>query len=649
MKKTMKVILTSFLLTSMVVPMVAGVASSVAQASDPAPGFRIPVGAYRGLYRVNAGDRRSTVHMMIHPIAGRSASFLVVLMRLPGSDSGAWAEIFVADPKEAGKDGMYVLTPFRLKPSTLPADLSDAGKPGYKSIKDGSGRVVKVEKETDFSEIEVTNAAPAYFMSVNFQNNDVTDPHFQILDAGNGVHKITSQLGTAEFRGRNSAITWSDQVFAGQFKATGVRGRAATIADWSIGKTDRTQQAFLNNSTNSQTLENGGFEIREKIPGIFSVKRVVAREDAIAAKDDSSAIAFFYHDANMFRRGAHNLVVMGNSASNAVQSQLLRFYVSRGYDSDARPTEVAENLSARNTGSVQQWFGVKRSYAPGSASPVELSYQSFSNTYAPGGNGSQIRVGTDLRMSQPTMDIVRQYANESSLALRRLLEDIELKPSAIEKRERLLSGLAAISARGASSNVKLLMNTYLNETLKLVSIIDFESRLNEGRDTHPAGLIDLEVRLLMRAGRRALQYFDSDLAYVNGTAQRKTGDSPKPDYFRFLKFTAEFTDETLDTLNSVLDATAQYHVMYELARFQRFYMSDSETRQFTAGVADAISAIDDSLKEMPDPTLHEVYDDFAVEKVRTLRGIVKRSRTYVAQSLKDIVGITIDEQTLDRR
>ncbi len=648
MKKTMKVILTSFLLTSMIVPMMAEVASSVAQAADPTPGFRVPVGAYRGLYRVNAGDRRSTVHMMIHPIAGRSASFLVVLMRLPGSDSGAWAEIFVADPKEAGKDGMYVLTPFRLKASTIPADLSEAGKPGYKSTKDGSGRVVKVEKETDFSEIEVTNAAPAYFLSVDYTNG-VTDPRFEIQDAGNGVHKITSQLGTAEFRGRNSAITWSDQIFTGSFKATGVRGRAASIADWSIGKTDRTQQAFLNNSTNSQTLENGGFEVREKIPGIFSVKRVVAREDAVATNDDSSAIAFFYHDANMFRRGAHNLVVMGNSASNAVQSQLLRFYVSRGYDSDARPNEVAENLSARNTVSTQQWFGVKRTYAPGSASPVELSYQSFSNTYAPGGNGSQIRVGTDLRIPQATMEKVREYANESSLALRRLLEDIELKPSAIEKRERLLSGLAAISARGSASNVKLLMNTYLNETLKLVSIIDFESRMNEGRDTHPAGLIDLEVRLLMRAGRRALQYFDSDLSYVNGTAQRKTGDTPKPDYFRFLKFTAEFTDETLDTLNSVLDATAQYHVMYELAKFQRFYMADSETRTFTAGVADAISAIDDSLKELPDPTAHEVFDDFAVEKVRTLRGIVKRSRTYVAQSLKDIVGITVDEQTLDRR
>ena len=165
--------------------------------------------------------------------------------------------------------------------------------------------------------------------------------------------------------------------------------------------------------------------------------------------------------------------------------------------------------------------------------------------------GSDFAEGTITRLSAEDISIFVPFAQNAKSVLTKALADSETMPVQHQVRH-LSNSMRAVVRNSGQKQYQTFMRFALNRTLLLVQ------ELLKEADIRNPGTLENALDLQVRGINVALRFFESDLAYQR--LERSGSDSVNLNY---ASFGAVFAASSLRSIQNVLDASAQYRLLYK--------------------------------------------------------------------------------------
>ena len=169
--------------------------------------------------------------------------------------------------------------------------------------------------------------------------------------------------------------------------------------------------------------------------------------------------------------------------------------------------------------------------------------------------GNPFDEGTETTLNSQQLGEIQVWAANSKLKLVDLLETIRTMPYGRAK-QTLMQGFMDIVPQSAPKTTETLMRFVLNRALMLVGKIDMSA------DSARPGIVDQEIRILTRSAELAIEYYESDLAYINGQAGKSN-----PTALPYKEFGIKYAEFLMQVNESLVNAAAQYNVALTVLGF----------------------------------------------------------------------------------
>lgn len=153
--------------------------------------------------------------------------------------------------------------------------------------------------------------------------------------------------------------------------------------------------------------------------------------------------------------------------------------------------------------------------------------------------------GLETQLTSAQLQALLPWAKRSDLELANLLEAIGSK-SPTEQKPILIRGIRDVVLASAPKDTELLMRYVLNRSVQIIAQIDACTDLSR------PGVVDQEVRVLIRSIELARQYFHDDAAALAASSPL----APEP----FAKFGTLYAQLLMELDQSLVNAKAQYSV-----------------------------------------------------------------------------------------
>ena len=203
-------------------------------------------------------------------------------------------------------------------------------------------------------------------------------------------------------------------------------------------------------------------------------------------------------------------------------------------------------------------------------------------------DGNALDDGTETTLSGAQIAELQDWAKNSKADLVQLLEDVK-SLGANQSKGQLIRGIRDVVLASAPKSTETLMRYVLNRGLKTVD--EIEKDVNVSR----AGVVDQENRILIRSTELAIQYYQSDVAYING--RLKGAKSGSAITLPYAQFGLTYADFLMSINDSLLNVSAQYKIgLFVLGFLENDLNRDQDKTQY----APQITRINKFLKSMPD-------------------------------------------------
>lgn len=229
--------------------------------------------------------------------------------------------------------------------------------------------------------------------------------------------------------------------------------------------------------------------------------------------------------------------------------------------------------------------------------------------------GSEFAEGTITRLSEADVDLFIPYAQNAQSVLTKALSDIN-SMTVQQQVKHLTAVIKAVVKNSGQKNYQTFMRFALNRTLFLVQELVKES--DWGTPGTPENVLNIQVKGI----ELALRFYESDLAY-----QRKVNQGQDSVVLNHAAFTIDFGKTMLTASQSVLDASAQYRLLYKILEMINWDLSrDQNAVEFS----DTIVEIYNTLYSMDEnPTGNDVDSVLNIRRLNVLIAAVEEASIVV--------------------
>lgn len=240
---------------------------------------------------------------------------------------------------------------------------------------------------------------------------------------------------------------------------------------------------------------------------------------------------------------------------------------------------------------------------------------------------SEFAEGTITRLTANDVAVFLPWAQNAQSVLTKALADIESMP--VDQQVRHLSGvMKSVVRRSGEKNYQLFTRFALNRGLLLVSELLQEANINDN------GILENALDIQVKCIRVALAVHESDLAY-----QRRVAAGDAATELEYGNFGLKFGRAMLKAVDSVLDASAQYRLLYKTLEMINWDLSRDAK---AADNADIIIDIYNTLTVMNE---HPTQDDKAsITDIRRLL-VLRASLNDVSESVTNRISTGSDSST----
>lgn len=201
--------------------------------------------------------------------------------------------------------------------------------------------------------------------------------------------------------------------------------------------------------------------------------------------------------------------------------------------------------------------------------------------------GSEFSEGTITRLSAEDVDLFIPYVQNAHSVLTKALVDIE--SMTVQQQVKHLSVVIKnVVKNSGQKNYQTFMRFSLNRTLFLVQELVRES------DWATPGTVENVLNIQVKGIQLALKFYESDLAY-----QRKVNQGQDSVVLNHAAFAIDFAKTMLTASQSVLDASAQYRLLYKILEMINWDLSrDQNAVEFSDTIVEIYNTLF-SLDENP--------------------------------------------------
>ncbi len=234
--------------------------------------------------------------------------------------------------------------------------------------------------------------------------------------------------------------------------------------------------------------------------------------------------------------------------------------------------------------------------------------------------GSEFAEGTITRLSVEDISIFIPFAQNAKSVLTKALADSETMP--VQQQVRHLSNsMRAVVRNSGKKQYQTFMRFALNRTLLLVQ------ELLKEADIRTPGTLENALDLQVRGINVALKFFESDLAYQR--RERSGGDTVNLNY---ASFGAVFAASSLRSIQNVLDASAQYRLLYKTLEIFNW---DVTRDRHAIEVADTIVDIFNTLSALQEvPSSDDQENILSIRRLTLLIDPVSDVERVITEAIK---------------
>ena len=228
---------------------------------------------------------------------------------------------------------------------------------------------------------------------------------------------------------------------------------------------------------------------------------------------------------------------------------------------------------------------------------------------------SEYAEGTITRLSADDISVFVPYTQNAKSVLSKALTDSESMP--MEQRVKHLTAIMKSVVKGSGQKTyQTFMRFALNRTLLLVKELVSQS------DWKTPGTIENVLDLQVRGIELALRFYESDLAY-----QQRANREEDTVVLNHGEFATIFGNTMLVSTQNVLDASAQYRLLYKILEMMNWDLSRD---QYAAGVADTIVEIYNTLYSMDENPAPADQDNILnIRRLNLLLGPAKQAENIL--------------------
>ncbi|WPU65225.1 hypothetical protein [Peredibacter starrii] len=224
---------------------------------------------------------------------------------------------------------------------------------------------------------------------------------------------------------------------------------------------------------------------------------------------------------------------------------------------------------------------------------------------------SEFAEGTITRLSAADVDIFIPYAQNAQSVLNKALEDIR-SMTVQQQVKHLTAVIKAVVRNSGQKNYQTFMRFSLNRTLFLVQELVKET------DWATSGTVENVLNIQVKGIELALRFYESDLAY-----QRRANQGKETVALNHAAFANDFGRTMLTATQNVLDASAQYRLLYKILEMINW---DFSRDQYAIELSDTIVEIYTTLYSMDEnPTANDADSVQNIRRLNTLIASVEKT------------------------
>lgn len=230
-------------------------------------------------------------------------------------------------------------------------------------------------------------------------------------------------------------------------------------------------------------------------------------------------------------------------------------------------------------------------------------------------NNSEYVEGTITRLSAADVDLFIPYAQNAQSVLTKALADIN-SMTVQQQVKHLTAVIKAVVRNSGQKNYQTFMRFSLNRTLLLVQELVKES------DWATPGTVENVLNIQVKGIELALRFYESDLAY-----QRRATKGDETVVLNHAAFANDFGKTMLTATQNVLDASAQYRLLYKILEMINW---DFSRDQYAIELSDTIVEIYTMLYSMDEnPTANDPDSVQGIRRLNTLIASVEKTTSVL--------------------